>query len=339
MLKKAKGASPKTYIAIVLDESSSMSSIRNAAVTAFNKIVDSIKKEANASGQETYLTFVKFNGFVHPQYDNKEVELVPTLHSIYPNGSTALFDGVGLTSEKLEKIKLGKKDAVLVIAITDGEENSSVKYEQHNGKIQELMRRLGATDQWTFTYQVPKGTKDSFCRNFSIPEGNVAEWEQTDIGTEEMGVHTMTALSGYYTSRKLGHTSTDKFYVDLHNMKSSTVKKELDDISNQFKLLQVDKQGPIKEFVERKTKRPYSLGTTFYQLVKTEKIQAGKDVLIMEKDKLAVWGGWEARDLIGLPQGVDAKVVPANLGKYEIYVKSTSVNRKLEKNSKVLVRK
>jgi hypothetical protein len=95
----------------------------------------------------------------------------------------------------------------------------------------------------------------------------------------------------------------------------------------------------IKEFVEENTNQPYRLGDAFYQLSKTEKIQAGKDLMIMEKGKRGIWAGSEARELVGIPKGAAGKVTPGNHSNFDIFVQSTSTNRKLVRGTRVLVRK
>jgi hypothetical protein len=57
----------------------------------------------------------------------------------------------------------------------------------------------------------------------------------------------------------------------------------------------------------------------------------------MEKGSKAIYGGNAARSLIGLPYGAEAKVEPGNHANYDIFVQSTSTNRKLVRGTKLLV--
>jgi hypothetical protein len=60
----------------------------------------------------------------------------------------------------------------------------------------------------------------------------------------------------------------------------------------------------------------------------------------MEKKKGSIWGGYKARELIGLPtDGSLAIVEPGNHANYDIYVQSTSVNRLLVRGTNFLLRK
>ncbi len=84
------------------------------------------------------------------------------------------------------------------------------------------------------------------------------------------------------------------------------------------------------DLVEEKV-GPYRIGCAFYELTKREQIQAHKNVLIREKNKRTapIYGGKEARTLLGLPEHGDVKVTPGNHMNYSIFVQSTSRNRKL----------
>ena len=143
-------------------------------------------------------------------------------------------------------------------------------------------------------------------------------------------------MNSYYNARSAGAKSLTNFYqVDLSDVTSRDL-KQLDNLQNKFKVFEVTKESAIKEFVEEKGFN-YIPGSCFYELTKKETIQANKEILVQEKGKMALYGGNEARDLIGLPQGKDVKVEPLNLSKYRVFVLSTSVNRKLVRGSKLLV--
>ena len=78
-------------------------------------------------------------------------------------------------------------------------------------------------------------------------------------------------------------------------------------------------------------------GAAFYQLVKTEdKIQDYKLIAIRDKDTGQIFCGPEARALIGLPEYGDARVRPDTAGKWQVFVQSTSVNRKVTGNTQVM---
>ena len=62
----------------------------------------------------------------------------------------------------------------------------------------------------------------------------------------------------------------------------------------------------------------------------------GKSILIHNKNTGAVYFGNEARNVLGLPHDREIRIVPGNHGDYEIFIQSTSVNRKLLAGTKVV---
>jgi len=74
------------------------------------------------------------------------------------------------------------------------------------------------------------------------------------------------------------------------------------------------------------------------QALKTEKVQPNKDLIIRDTNNGSMFGGNNARNLLGLPTVGEIRLAPGNMGNYEVYVRSTSNNRKLYANSNVLVR-
>jgi hypothetical protein len=62
----------------------------------------------------------------------------------------------------------------------------------------------------------------------------------------------------------------------------------------------VDKPYPIREWVEERGIK-YRLGSGYYQLTKTELIQAGKAIAVRHKASGRVYTGANARAMLGLP--------------------------------------
>lgn len=335
----------KNHIAIVLDRSGSMYSIKNETIKVFNSLVREIRDRAGATGQETSITLVTFSNNARLEYFNADVKTLKALgdSDFQPAGMTALLDGVGTAIDSLANVP-GANDentSFLVMVVTDGDENNSSRYSPST--IVSKLKQTQSTDRWSFVFQVPPGTKSWFCPKFGIPTDNVREWEATKQGMEAVERSTTVGLTSYFTARSAGKKSVTSFYVDADLSKVTTkqVKTKLDDISDRFRVISVPAEESVKEFVEAKTGKPYVIGSAYYQLSKKEKVQPGKQVLVMEKGKKAVWGGDDARQLIGLPtDGVSHAVVnPLNLGQWEVYIKSTSVNRKLVRGTKLLLDK
>lgn len=78
----------------------------------------------------------------------------------------------------------------------------------------------------------------------------------------------------------------------------------------------------------------YHKGTVYYELVKNEKVQADKSIIVYHNG--GYYSGAAARQMLGLPSEevlVKAEAHP----EYTIYIQSNSVNRNLIPNQKVIV--
>ncbi len=103
---------------------------------------------------------------------------------------------------------------------------------------------------------------------------------------------------------------------------------------SRFQLLHVDSDTSIKDFVVS-TGATFKLGHGFYQLTKRELIQERKEVVLVN-NKGDMFSGNKARELIGLPYGERGNVTPNKALAYDVFVQSTSVNRKLLGKTKFL---
>jgi hypothetical protein len=90
----------------------------------------------------------------------------------------------------------------------------------------------------------------------------------------------------------------------------------------------------IKEFVQDHN-LIFQTGRGFYEFTKREEIQPKKEVVLRDKVTGDMYTGARAREMIGIPYGVRGNVSPSNLP-YDVFVQSTSYNRKLMPNTRFL---
>ena len=95
-----------------------------------------------------------------------------------------------------------------------------------------------------------------------------------------------------------------------------------------FQVLSIDHDTAIKSFVTENGLR-FQKGRGFYEFTKTETIQGGKEVVLMDRKSGDMFSGHKAREMLGLPEGATARIRPQSLDKYAVFVQSTSVNRRL----------
>lgn len=202
--KPTEAKNKKTYVAYVLDKSSSMESIRDATISAFNEQVDEAKKSGGLGGQ-TSLSLIQFSGEVEETFFNipvDEIEGKIDREQYNPNGCTAMFDAIGYTLKKLQRYDEAGDVGFLVVVLSDGEENSSKKYT--GADITSLRKELEGTGRWTFMFigcdenALKTATKTGFASvNFvNTPQG-MATASSNLIGTSNT----------YFSTRAAGHTS------------------------------------------------------------------------------------------------------------------------------------
>lgn len=336
----------KVYQGLARDHSGSMANIARHAARDYNENIESIKEEAATHGIDTIVTVVELGwgntNEVRTIVKNSSVSALQVIKesSYSAKGyGTPLFDAVGELVEQLQAVPDADDPTVsfVVFTTTDGGENASKKYT--GADIARLIKKLQMTDRWTFVFRVPAGYKRHLTQ-YGIPEGNIQEWEQTERGIAASTVQTKSAFRGFYAAKARGINSTDKFFADLSTVTLKEVKANLVDISNQVDVFEVDARNDgveIRDFVEAQG-LTYTKGCAFYQLVKTEKVQGYKQIAIRVKATGEVYSGFAARQMLGLGND-DAKVAPDSddYSKYEIYVQSTSFNRKLTQGTNLMV--
>ena len=110
--------------------------------------------------------------------------------------------------------------------------------------------------------------------------------------------------------------------------------------SGRFQVMAVDDDTAIKAFVESQGVT-FKKGRGFYQLTKAVDVQQYKEIILRNKKTGDFYNGTEARKVLGLqPQTVSGgeteRLRAKDLEDYEVYIQSTSVNRKLVGDTKFL---
>jgi hypothetical protein len=344
--KKKRKPTPKmkgrTFVAVIRDHSGSMGKIARPAMKDFNETLENLKKNSKLSA--TTLTVIecgiKPNRYspsdVNVALSNAPIDRVTPLATYPCPGGTPLLDSIGKAIEELKNIpNVQPIDAFMVIVITDGDEQHS-KIETALS-ITAKISKLQQTGQWTFAFRIPHGNR-YFVSSLGVPAENIVEWEQTERGVAFASAVTMSAMDNYYQDRSVGLTKSVRFFADTSNLNTQVLNQNLVDISRELNLLQVRVSDPpvIKEFFKTRVGE-YTPGCGFYQLVKNEKVQSYKQIIIRDKKTGAAYSGASARQMLGFPASAgDIKVAPGSFSQYDIYIQSTSVNRILPLLSQVL---
>lgn len=327
----------KNKFLFILDASGSMNGLKYDAMRAFNSNLQTTKLKSKESNQQTSATLTTFGEapFSYPIVKFKDIDVnqVTELNALNyaPYGNTPLLDAVGQTIDLFKNDK-DPNTSFVVFVVTDGQENYSENYTRTS--LAKLIKEVSKTDRWTFVFLVPPGETDSISQNLDIPRGNIMEWEATSLGVEKFASQVNSGINNYYLSRASGQTAVRSFFTDMSKVSAKDVKKKLDDIKNDVMVWTVNKEEQIRDFVENH-KFKYVKGNAFYQLTKPETIQSNKKIILVEKNKLSVYAGDDARELLKLPNST-TKVIPGNHSNWDIFVQSTSTNRKLVRGTKLV---
>lgn len=215
--KKPEGI--QTLVSLVLDESGSMTSVMGETISSVNEYVESLK----GKGGDMLFTLTKFNTIRTDVFQSGVPVAQATKLSrenYRPDGSTPLFDAVGRTIEEIDsKIKgREKQHGVLVVLVTDGEENSSQQY--NRDRICQLIRdRQNAG--WTFIYLGANQDAWAAATSIGINAQNAVKYDQTNIRG------TMTSL-GTATVRYATTNAVLRSPVTSVNFFSETEKTEIE---------------------------------------------------------------------------------------------------------------
>lgn len=177
-----------TEIAIILDKSGSMGSIRNDTIGGFNSFIDDQKKLPG----EANVTLVLFDTSYDMRFKSRPLgDIEPLTEATYiPQGGTALNDAVGRTintiGQDLANLPEDKRPGkVLFVIITDGEENASKEFTL--SKVNEMIKHQKETYSWEFIFI---GTNDLNVDNMAMSRGitldKTLSFDKSAAGTRDM---------------------------------------------------------------------------------------------------------------------------------------------------------
>jgi hypothetical protein len=271
--------------------------------------------------------------------------------------------------------KYGKHDFMAYV-LTDGEENVSVGRSSGKPGFGRLPRELVAKDlrtrlgelpaNYTVLGLAPDGRAAQNMYTYGFAEGNVALWDaSTEAGLERAVERIKAAHTTYVDTRTAtGVRGTRSAFVVGGNVDADAIKNaKLTPLpTRDRKIVVVAKTRDTESLffekpINRPTKRrpvpdtalhveikpfvdaafpPYRVGMAYYELTKSERVTADKQIAVVEVDTNQVYVGDGARQLLGLPNG-QCRVKPTLNTNYKIFVESTSLNRHLRVGTQLLL--
>lgn len=328
------------HIVFVVDKSGSMFGLSREVVKVFDSQIKYLSQRSQELNQETRVSVYLFSYWNKIEcliYD-MDVMRLPSLAGYYvPDGQTALVDATLKAIADLGKtLELYGDHAFLIYTLTDGQENNSV------ARPNVLERAIGELpENWTLAVLVPDQRGVFEAKKFGFPVENIAIWDATSAkGVEEVGSVIRQSTDNFMKGRASGIRGTRNLFRPDIKATASQVKRSLEELKPyEFKMFKVLKDSSIRDFVEKMTKLEYVKGSSFYQLVerkKPHKIQNYKQVCIRDNNSGKVYTGDNARNILGLPD-YQVEVKPGDFKNFDVFIQSTSVNRKLLKGSDLIV--
>ena len=206
----------KTIYHFIIDKSGSMSGMQHQAVEGFNVQVKTLQELKQTYPDQDYtvsLTF--FNENVRDIISNGKVEqLVPMNPKTFlPNGSTALLDAIGKSIYQIKSdfgpALLNDEASVVMVIITDGEENASRFYTYH--EIARMIKELDETEKWTFSFLGADLDAIHTSQMLNIRRENVISFSKSDYSG--MMDDVSDSIRFYENSKAEGKTKNNIFDI------------------------------------------------------------------------------------------------------------------------------
>jgi len=339
---KIKPKKSVNHIEIVVDTSGSMARFDYKLNEYITNQLQTIKDVSKENNQETKVYLSAFSDVYKTLTTDKPFNFCRSNSELMWN-STALNDAIITANHHLNAI-MKPNDTAMLLIITDGYENSSLK---NITEVYGSLKTCKFYDRITYAAAGPASSESFFSRGVLAPifGDNFTSWDTSNKGFESLNVTSNNAIDNYYGGVVRGHTKMDKIFVDMSKVSKKDI-KSLRQIPYSFKVWKVDAEADISSFINTKLAMPtnkrifgtvYQPGQAFYQLSKPEKIQEGK--LLIIKDKTTnnyYYGSSDVREVLGLPTNAPVRIEPQNLSNFEIYVQSTSLNRKLVRGTNLI---
>ena len=198
----------KIYNLIIVDESGSMSHLRQATLSGINETINTIRsaqKEFESTQQHT-LTLVTFDsGANRPDVrtiiDNQPISQVGEFKDYMPNGCTPLYDAMGQSLTKLHALIKDDSDASAVVTVlTDGLENASREWT--GSALRKLIEQL-KEEGWSFSYMGSAHNVKEVTDLLSID--NVVEFSHDQLGACNTWGRERSSRRAYYEKMNAMH--------------------------------------------------------------------------------------------------------------------------------------
>ncbi len=212
----------KTIHAVtIIDRSGSMTGYRSRTIEGINANINALKLEVDADTDiiNTQLQFCASSrnwettnvekDFLFTRIGTPVRNLVDMTEKDYvTDGGTPLIDAIGHAIEKVKEFhgdKLGDDNLKIIVTVfTDGEENSSRKW--NKAEVKKMIEHFQSDGKWTFTF-VGCGSFENVSNtstSYGISTANTVAYADSDIGRAQAYNKIATSYQNFARSAKLG---------------------------------------------------------------------------------------------------------------------------------------
>jgi hypothetical protein len=316
----------KTVVTIVADLSGSMAGSKESKlrqmVSALIKQLADEEAKGNQLFEVSLLPFsdrTELRGPWPASAANKHVEGLTT-KAPFGRG-TALMDAIGTALEATDT-----KVPSLICVFSDGEECSSTFYGA--ARLASLLKAKEAPGNLTLTFAGPESAR-TWLTKIGLAGGNFQPWDGSERQMAQTQAATQQSMDTYIVDRSKGVTRSARFYADPGSLTASGIRgmtKKV--IPTEVRKVTKKMDGrAIADFYGNK----FEPGSHYYELVKPEYLQEDKELVIFVKDANEYrLGSRSVRAMLSLPETGKVRVHPGpHNDKYQIFVQSSSMNRKV----------
>lgn len=182
-----------TEIIVILDRSGSMEPIAADMCGGFDQFIADQRKEPGTCT----VSLAQFAGEYETVYSAVDIHSVPPL-ALIPRGNTALLDAIGRTiNETGERLSSMAEDArpskVIVLIITDGEENASREFTQ--AQINGMITHQREAYSWDFVYLGANQDAIAVAKGLGVPPAAAINYAASPTGARAVYAVACRAVS------------------------------------------------------------------------------------------------------------------------------------------------
>ena len=208
-----------TEIIFVIDKSGSMSHLAGDTIGGFNGFIESQK---TLDGKATLTTVLFDTGWriVHDGVDIREVRSMTSADYI-AGGGTAMLDAIGeiinRVQDRHDELGDEKPEKVLFVITTDGEENSSHKF--NKSQIEKMIKHQTNGHGWTFMFLGANMDSVKEAESIGIARNFATSYDYTSKGVADV----YTTINCVTTSARSCELDGDFDLSSAYNNCSETV--------------------------------------------------------------------------------------------------------------------